>query len=65
MCTVPVKAGATRRLTDAGAAVIAAPRATPWKSFNSRLQAPAGLTVTPFQELGSTGEQASDPVKTG
>ncbi|TFD76092.1 VOC family protein [Cryobacterium sp. Sr8] len=46
----------TQALTDAGAALIAAPRVTPWQSLNSRLEAPAGLTVTLFQEL-ATGER--------
>ncbi|WP_244285242.1 hypothetical protein [Cryobacterium shii] len=44
-------AGKTRQLTDAGAALIASPRVTPWQSLNSRLQGPADLTVTLFQEL--------------
>lgn len=43
--------GVTRRLEGAGAAVIAAPVETPWGSRNARLEAPAGLTVTLFQEL--------------
>jgi len=47
----------TQALTDAGAALIAAPRVTPWQSLNSRLEAPAGLTVTLFQEPAA-GERA-------
>lgn len=47
----------TQALTDAGARLIAAPRVTPWQSLNSRLEAPAGLTVTLFQELAA-GERA-------
>lgn len=43
--------GATRRLEAAGAAVVAEPRETPWRSRNARLEAPAGLTLTLFQEL--------------
>ena len=50
-------AGKTQQLTDAGAALIAAPRETPWQSLNSRMEAPAGLTVTLFQELDA---QAAD-----
>lgn len=41
----------TRRLTAAGAVEIAPPTRTPWKSLNSRLDAPAGLQLTLFQEL--------------
>ena len=47
-------AGMTTRLVDAGAALIAAPIETPWRSLNSRLDAPAGLQITLFQELEST-----------
>lgn len=43
--------GATRRLEGAGATVIAEPVETPWRSRNARLEAPAGLTITLFQEL--------------
>ena len=42
---------ATDGLVDAGATLIASPRETPWRSLNSRLDAPAGLQVTLFQEL--------------
>jgi uncharacterized glyoxalase superfamily protein PhnB len=41
----------TDELVDAGATLIASPRETPWRSLNSRLDAPAGLQVTLFQEL--------------
>ncbi len=41
----------TEALADAGAEVIAEPTETPWRSLNARLQAPAGLQVTVFQEL--------------
>jgi catechol 2,3-dioxygenase-like lactoylglutathione lyase family enzyme len=41
----------TDELVSAGAALIAAPRETPWRSLNSRLAAPAGLQITIFQEL--------------
>lgn len=44
-------ATATERLTDAGADLIAAPTETPWGSRNSRLEAPAGLQITIFEEL--------------
>ena len=45
-------ADATRRLAAAGADVVAAPTRTPWNSLNARLEAPAGLQLTLFQELG-------------
>lgn len=41
----------TRRLTAAGATQLAPPTLTPWQSLNSRLDAPAGLQLTLFQEL--------------
>ncbi|MGI8828701.1 MAG: VOC family protein [Candidatus Limnocylindria bacterium] len=43
--------GATRALTDAGAELIAPPTETPWRSLNARLEAPAGIQITLFQEL--------------
>ena len=36
----------------AGATVIAEPTVTPWNSLNARLEGPAGLQLTLFQELG-------------
>ena len=42
-------AAATRLLTDAGATLIAPPTPTPWRSLNSRLEAPGGLQLTLFQ----------------
>ncbi len=45
-------AAATTELTDAGATVIAPPTRTPWDSLNSRLDGPAGLQLTLFEELG-------------
>ena len=42
---------ATTRLTDAGGRLIAAPVVTPWNSLNSRLEAPANLQLTLFEEL--------------
>jgi hypothetical protein len=47
---------ATDTLTAAGAVLIAAPTATPWRSLNSRLEAPAGLQITLFEELGAEGD---------
>jgi lactoylglutathione lyase len=45
-------AAATRKLEEAGAAVVAEPTRTPWNSLNARLEAPAGLQLTLFEELG-------------
>lgn len=45
-------AGATTRLAEAGATVLAEPVETPWRSLNARLDGPAGLQLTLFQELG-------------
>ncbi len=42
---------ATRRLVDAGARLVAEPVETPWRSLNARLDAPAGLQITVFEEL--------------
>ena len=44
-------AAATERLAAAGARVIAPPVETPWRSLNARLDGPAGLQLTLFQEL--------------
>jgi lactoylglutathione lyase len=41
----------TTALANAGATVIARPTRTPWNSLNARLEAPAGLQLTLFQEL--------------
>lgn len=41
----------TDELAEAGAEVVAPPTLTPWKSRNSRLEAPAGLQITLFAEL--------------
>jgi predicted enzyme related to lactoylglutathione lyase len=46
---VPDAGAATRRLADAGATVIAEPTRTPWNSLNARLDAPAGLQLTLFE----------------
>jgi lactoylglutathione lyase len=42
----------TADLAAAGATVIAEPTLTPWNSLNARLEAPAGLQLTIFEELG-------------
>lgn len=45
-------ADVTRRLVDGGAELIAEPTRTPWNSLNARLDAPGGVQLTLFQELG-------------
>ena len=45
------------RLARAGATVIAPPVETPWRSLNARLEGPAGLQLTLFQELDAGGGQ--------
>jgi predicted enzyme related to lactoylglutathione lyase len=45
----------TERLVATGAEQVAPPTVTPWKSLNSRLNAPAGLHITVFEELENTG----------
>lgn len=42
----------TAALAEAGATVIAPPTLTPWNSLNARLEGPAGLQLTLFEELG-------------
>lgn len=46
-------AARTDRLVEGGAQLVAAPVETPWRSLNARLEAPAGLQITLFQELDS------------
>ncbi len=41
----------TSVLIDAGATLIAPPTTTPWRSLNSRLDAPADLQITLFEEI--------------
>ncbi len=50
----------TSALLSAGAELIAPPIETPWRSINSRLDAPAGLQITVFQELDLAGARDSD-----
>ena len=42
----------TTGLAEGGATVIAEPTRTPWNSLNARLEAPAGVQLTLFEELG-------------
>ena len=47
-------ASITGELVEAGAELIAPPTETPWRSLNSRLNAPAGLQITLFQEMDAS-----------
>jgi lactoylglutathione lyase len=49
---VPDAAEAASRLADGGAVMVAPPVETPWRSLNARLEAPGGMQVTVFEELG-------------
>ena len=49
----------TDRLVAEGADLIASPRETPWRSLNARLDGPAGLHVTVFQELDDLEQRAN------
>ncbi|CAN5321399.1 hypothetical protein BH11ACT3_BH11ACT3_03700 [soil metagenome] len=40
------------RLTSGGAELVAPPTETPWRSLNARFEAPGGMQITAFQELG-------------
>ena len=42
---------ATAAAVSAGAELLARPTETPWRSLNSRLEGPAGLQLTLFEEL--------------
>jgi predicted enzyme related to lactoylglutathione lyase len=52
---VPDARAATAAAAAAGAEILAEPTETPWRSLNARLEAPAGLQLTLFEE------QDSDP----
>jgi predicted enzyme related to lactoylglutathione lyase len=43
--------GVTDQLVAAGADLVAEPTLTPWNSLNARLEGPAGLQLTVFEEL--------------
>ncbi|WP_307812952.1 VOC family protein [Micromonospora coerulea] len=49
----------TDRLVAAGAREVAPPTVTPWQSLNARLDAPAGLHITVFEELRTLDERAA------
>ncbi len=54
-------AAVTATLTAAGARLVAPPTETPWRSLNSRLDAPASLQLTLFQELEDPDDRAQRP----
>ena len=58
---VPDSAATTDELVAAGAELLAPPTETPWRSLNSRLNAPAGLQITLFQELEPIEERVQRP----
>lgn len=47
-------ASVTEDLVEAGGRLVAPPTLTPWDSLNARLEGPAGLQLTLFEERGST-----------
>jgi catechol 2,3-dioxygenase-like lactoylglutathione lyase family enzyme len=47
------------RLAAAGATVLGAPAVTPWRSLNARLEGPAGIQLTVFQELEPLAERSA------
>lgn len=48
-------------LVEGGANLLAKARETPWRSLNARLDAPAGMQITLFQELETLQERAARP----
>lgn len=60
---VPDARAATAALVEAGAAEVAPPTETPWRSLNSRLDAPAGLQITLFEELDPPTPAPLSPVE--
>ncbi|GAB2818673.1 hypothetical protein GCM10027022_05910 [Alpinimonas psychrophila] len=53
--------GVTAQLETAGAVIVGDPRETPWKSLNSRLEAPAGQQITIFEELERLQDRTQRP----
>lgn len=47
-------AATAERLVEGGAELVAEPTRTPWNSLNARLEAPDGMQLTAFQELGDS-----------
>ncbi|MBB3090161.1 GNAT family N-acetyltransferase [Nocardioides albus] len=57
-------AGVADQLVESGAVLVAPPTRTPWESLNARLDGPAGLHLSLFQELGEPVLAPEYPVKT-
>ncbi|WP_241248312.1 GNAT family N-acetyltransferase [Nocardioides turkmenicus] len=57
-------AGVTSRLVDGGATLVAPPTRTPWESLNARLDGPADLHLSLFQELGEPVLAPDYPITT-
>jgi ribosomal protein S18 acetylase RimI-like enzyme len=55
--------GATAAAVRGGASVVAGPVETPWRSLNARLEAPAGLQITLFEELGPPAAAAETSIE--
>ncbi|GAA0547715.1 VOC family protein [Actinomadura livida] len=47
------------RLLEAGAASVAPPTITPWRSLNARLDAPGDVQITLFEELDTLDERSA------
>jgi catechol 2,3-dioxygenase-like lactoylglutathione lyase family enzyme len=54
-------AAMTDTLVAAGATLVAAPTTTPWRSLNSRLDAPGSLQLTLFEESASLEQRSQRP----
>ncbi len=53
--------GSSEKLVEGGAKLLAEARETPWRSLNARLDAPAGMQITLFQELETLQKRAARP----
>jgi catechol 2,3-dioxygenase-like lactoylglutathione lyase family enzyme len=49
---VPDAEAAARDVAASGAGQVAPPTRTPWNSLNARFEAPGGMQITLFEELG-------------
>ncbi|MBC7275993.1 GNAT family N-acetyltransferase [Nocardioides sp.] len=57
-------AAVTDQLVEGGAALVASPTRTPWESLNARLDGPADLHLSLFQELAEPALAPEYPVRT-
>ena len=60
---VDVAAAMTQQLVAAGASLVATPKETPWRALNSRLEGPAALQLTLFEEQCPTDWSAIQPTR--